>query len=65
MLVQAEDSCQCKEWEDTGLKRPGNEVTIYNTNSEISKFRTNVFTDFAFTSHSCEQNFAKFPLRTP
>lgn len=59
-----EDSCQCMELEDTGVKRPRNKVTISNINSEISKFKTNVFTGFASASHSCEQNFAKFPLRT-
>lgn len=62
--ASCKDSCQCKEWEDTGVKRPRNKVTISNINTGISKFRTNVFTDFASTSHSCEQNLPKFPLRT-
>lgn len=54
------DSCQYKELEDTGVKRPRNKVTISNINSEIFKFKTNVFTGFASTSHSWEQNFTKF-----
>lgn len=38
--ASCKDSCQFKEWEDTGVKRLRNEVTISYINSEISKFRT-------------------------
>lgn len=60
--ANCKDSCKCKEWVDTDLKRARNEVTISSVNSDISRSRTNIFTDFA-ALRSCDQSFAKFPWR--